>query len=384
MDNPGLPQGVTSQTISLGIGHPDPATLDTPEFQEAVRRVMASPQVSRTLAYGNEQGNVELIEYLVGRINREQHLSLTAENLMITAGSTSAVDMIARLYTQPGDVVIVEAPSYVDALHVFRDQGVVLHAVPMDDEGMLAGELESLLKQLASKGIKPRLLYTIPNFHNPTGITASEPRRTTIIDLARRYDLMIVEDDVYRDLAFEAEIPPSYLTLAEGVDIIQIGSVSKTIAPGLRVGWIVAASEIVRRCVECGTTQMGGGANPLAAQIVAEYCQQGYWDTHLQNICDLYQARRNTMLAALKQYMSPQVTWTQPLGGFFVWLTLPEKRYGVLVKEEASERGVLVASGGGFFVNPSDGQRNLRLTYSFASLADIDTAIRILAEVIGG
>src|SRR5438105_1917119 len=120
MDNPGLPQSVTTQTISLRIGYPDPATLDTPEFQEAVRRVMAS-QVTHALAYGNEQGNVELIDYLVGRVNREQHLSLTAENLMVTAGSTSAVDMIARLYTQPGDAVIVEAPSYVDALHVFRD-----------------------------------------------------------------------------------------------------------------------------------------------------------------------------------------------------------------------------------------------------------------------
>jgi 2-aminoadipate transaminase len=381
MDNPGLPQGVTARTISLGIGHPDPTTLDTPQFQEAVRRVMAS-QVTQALAYGNEQGNVELIDYLVGRINSEQHLTLTAENLMITAGSTSAVDMIARLYTQPGDAVIVEAPSYVDALHVFRDHGVELYSVPIDHKGIMPGELETLLKRLASEGKRVRLLYTIPNFHNPTGITASEQRRIAIVNLARQYDLLIVEDDVYRDLAFEAAIPPSYFALADGVNLIQIGSVSKTIAPGLRIGWIVASPEIIRRFVHCGTTQMGGGANPLAAQIVAEYCQQGYWDAHLEQIRSLYRTRRDTLLAALDHYMPPQVRWTQPSGGFFVWVTLPENIYSTVVKEKASKRGVMVGAGEGYFVNPDDGKHNLRLTYSFASLSDIETAVGILAEVI--
>ncbi len=343
---------------------------------------MTSSQAANALAYGNEQGNIALMDYLVKRINQEQHLNLSAENLMITAGSTNALDMIARLYTQAGDAVIVEAPSYVDSLHVLRDHGVKLYAVPMDDEGMLPDELEALLKDLASKQIKPRLLYTIPNFHNPTGITASEARRTAIVKLARQYDLMIVEDDVYRDLAFEANIPPSYFALAGGENVIQIGSVSKTIAPGLRVGWIVACAEIVQRCVDCGTTQMGGGASPLSAQIVVEFCRQGDWDTHLEHIRNLYQTRRDTMLAALDLYMPPDVTWTQPAGGFFVWLTLPENKYAAVVKRQASERGVLVASGEGFFVNPADGQHHLRLTYSFASLDDIETAVRVLAEVV--
>ncbi|MBA3874018.1 MAG: PLP-dependent aminotransferase family protein [Anaerolineae bacterium] len=371
-----------AHSISLRLGHPDPTTLNTLPFQQAVQRVMTSSQAANALAYGNEQGNIALMDYLVKRINQEQHLNLSAENLMITAGSTNALDMIARLYTQAGDAVIVEAPSYVDSLHVLRDHGVKLYAVPMDDEGMLPDELEALLKDLASKQIKPRLLYTIPNFHNPTGITASEARRTAIVKLARQYDLMIVEDDVYRDLAFEANIPPSYFALAGGENVIQIGSVSKTIAPGLRVGWIVACAEIVQRCVDCGTTQMGGGASPLSAQIVVEFCRQGDWDTHLEHIRNLYQTRRDTMLAALDLYMPPDVTWTQPAGGFFVWLTLPENKYAAVVKRQASERGVLVASGEGFFVNPADGQHHLRLTYSFASLDDIETAVRVLAEVV--
>ena len=343
---------------------------------------MASPQAAHALAYGNEQGSVDLIAYLVERINREQRLSLGAENVTITAGSTNATDMIARLYTQPGDAVIVEAPSYMDSLHVFRDHGVTLYGVPMDSEGIRSTELQSLLKQLAAEGINVPLLYTIPNFHNPTGITASEQRRKEIIRLAKQYGVLIVEDDVYRDLAFEGDVPPSYLALAGGEHAMQIGSVSKTIAPGLRVGWIATSAKHVQRFVDCGTTQMGGGANPLAAQFVAEYCKAGYWDSHLENIRELYSTRRDALLAALSRYMPPEVTWTQPLGGFFVWLTLPEGMNGAAMKRTAAERGVLVASGEGFFTQPEAHPNHLRLTYSFAALDDIDKAMRILSEVV--
>ncbi len=200
--------------------------------------------------------------------------------------------------------------------------------------------------------------------------------------MARQYDLLIIEDDVYRDLAFEAAIPPSYLALAGDTHAMQIGSVSKTIAPGLRVGWIAASAEAIQRFVNCGTIQMGGGANPLAAQIVAEYCRSGYWDAHLANIRSLYQSRRDTMLAALARYMPDDVHWMHPAGGFFVWLTLPESLDGAAVKAEAAKRGVLVAAGEGFFVNADEGRHHLRLTYSFASLDDIETAVQILAAVV--
>jgi 2-aminoadipate transaminase len=378
----GLPQGVSQQTISLRLGHPDPATLATTDFQEAVRRVMASPQARQTLAYGNEQGDLDLIDYLTKLINQEQRLSLQAGNIAITAGSTGAVDMITRLYTHPGDAVIVEAPTYVDTLHVFRDHDVVLYSVPMDDEGMQPDALERLLTRLSAEGRRLGLLYTIPNFHNPTGITTSEARRRQIVEIARRYELLIVEDDVYRDLVFEGTIPPSYLALAGEDHAMQIGSVSKTIAPGLRVGWIATSAERVQDFVNCGTSLMGGGANPLAAQIVAEFGRSGSWSRHLASICSLYQSRRDTLLAALKQFMPDSVRWTQPEGGYFVWLTLPEGCDGTIIKARANERGVLVSAGEGFFVNPDEGKRYLRLTYSFASLPDIEMGVRILGDVI--
>jgi DNA-binding transcriptional MocR family regulator len=384
MDNVVLPLGTTTQAISLLLGHPDPATLATPAFQAAVGRVMASPHAYHALEYGDEPGNPSLIAYLAARISREQGIRAQPENLMIVAGSTHAVDMAARLYAKLGGAVMVEAPTYVDSLQVFRDHGVELHAVPMDDEGVIIEAFEARLKQLAGQGKSPSLFYTIPNFHNPTGITTSTGRRLQVIRLARAYGFTIVEDDVYRDLAFEADVPPSFYALANGGGVIQIGSFSKTLAPGLRLGWVVASPETIHRFVFCGTTQMGGGANPLAAQIVADYCGQGDWDVHITDLRKRYRVRRDTMLAALERYMPPGVSWTKPAGGFFVWVTLPAGISGAVVKEQALKRGVLVAAGEGYFVHPDDGRHNLRLTYSFAPLSEMEAGVRILAEVIGG
>ena len=383
MQNNTLSQGTTANTISLRVGFPDPNSLDTPPFKEAARRVLASPDLFKALQYGEEQGNFALINYLVEKINREQNISVGPNQLMV-AGSTHAVDMIAPLYTKPGGSVIVEAPTYADALHIFRDHGVKLHSVGVDENGIIVEALQQLLEGLSGTQSPPRLLYTIPNFHNPTGVTLNEQRRVQILQLARQYDLTIVEDDVYRDLGFDTPIPPSFFALADSVNTIQIGSFSKTLAPGLRLGWIIASAETIQEFVGCGTTQMGGGANPFAAQIVAEYCQQGHWDTHIEQLRSLYRQRRDIMLAALALYMPPEVSWTKPSGGFFVWVTLPEHVPALVVKQRASERGVLVASGEGYFVNPGAGKHNLRLTYSFASLSDIETAVRILSEIVVG
>ncbi len=377
-----LAQGVAANTISLMLGHPDPTTLFTPKFQDAVMRVLTSPQRHQPLQYGPEQGTPALIESLVSKIKREQTISLNTDQLMLTAGSTQAIDMIARLLIKPGDSVIVEAPSYVDALHVFRDHGAELYSVPMDDQGLIPEILERLLKQLHIQGKPPRLLYTIPNFHNPTGVSLSEQRCIEILQLARQYQLVIVEDDVYRDLVFESSVPPSFLALAESGEVLSIGSFSKTLAPGLRLGWVVGSPEVIRRFVQCGVTEMGGGANPFAAQIVTEYCNLGYWETHITHLQHLYRSRRDVMLAALNQYMPEGITWTRPAGGFFIWLSLPENIRAWDVKQRVFERGVLVSSGEGFFVNPIEGEHNLRMTYSFAQPEAIKMGIKIAADTI--
>jgi 2-aminoadipate transaminase len=376
------PQGATTHAISLLLGHPDPTTLLTPEFTEAMQNVASSPQALTALQYGSEQGNRALLDYLIGKISAEQSIALRHDQMMIVAGSTHAVDMIARLYTQPGDTVLVESPTYADALHIFRDHGVELCGVPMDKQGVCVDEMASLLSRLQHDSRLPKLFYTIPTFHNPTGITLIESRRQQIVELARRYGFMIVEDDVYRHLAFEQEVPSSFFALAGNVPVMQIGSFSKTLAPGLRLGWLVAPSEAIARFVGCGTTQMGGGASPLSAQIVAEYCRVGAWDRHVESLRRLYQMRRDTMLDALQRYMPPSVKWTQPNGGFFLWLTLPEPMQASVVKQIALAHGVIVGAGGGYFSNAADGSHNLRLTYSFAPPDQIEKAVEILAGVL--
>jgi len=377
-----LPQGMAANTISLLLGHPDPATLLPPELRNAIQQVLSSPQSSRALQYGPEQGTQSLINVLVEKINREQGLSLQPGNLMVVAGSTHAVDMLARLYARPGGVVLVEAPTYVDAIHIFRDHQLELRSIPMDEDGLITSELEEQLARLQVSGTFPSILYTIPNFHNPTGITLSEARRLEMIRLAHRYGSLIVEDDVYRDLSFEGTVPASFYALANGKQVVSIGSFSKTLAPGLRLGWLLGSEDVVQRCINCGTTQMGGGANPFVAHIVAEYCRNGHWEKHLLHLRSLYKKRRDVALSALDQYMPSDVEWTHPAGGFFVWLRLPKSIFAQDVKRLALQQGVALAAGEGFFVNPSEGEHRLRLAYSCAAPNDIATGIRILAQVI--
>ncbi len=377
-----LPQGATRDSISLLFGHPDPTTLLTPEFQLAMQRVFSDPHLSTSLQYGPEQGNPELLQFLTDKINREQALSVQSENLMIVAGSTHAVDMLARLYAGPAGVVLVEAPTYADALSIFKDHHIELHAIPMDEHGLIPAALETQLMQLHVSGKEPAMLYTIPNFHNPTGSTLTMERRREIIALARRYGFLIVEDDVYRDLAFGVAVPTSFYALADGVGVMSIGSFSKTLAPGLRLGWLLASKEVIQHCIACGTTQMGGGANPFVARVVSEYCRSGHWETHVAHLCSLYQERRDTMLTALSRSMATDVTWTRPLGGFFIWLNLPHTVSAQRIKQLALQEKISLATGGGFFVNPIDGEHNLRLAYSYATPADIDVGVNRLARII--
>ncbi|MFL5588053.1 MAG: PLP-dependent aminotransferase family protein [Ktedonobacteraceae bacterium] len=377
-----LPQGMLQNTISLLFGHPDPETLLPPELRHAMQHVVSSPQAYTALQYGPEQGTQSLINFLVDRINRVQGLSLQPGNLMVVAGSTHAVDMLARLYASPGGVVLVEAPTYVDAIHIFRDQQIELCSIPTDESGLIPSELEKQLVRLHASGTFPSMLYTVPNFHNPTGCTLPEERRLEMIRLARHYGFLIVEDDVYRDLSFEGAVPASFYALTNGDQVVSIGSFSKTLAPGLRLGWLLGSENVIQRCINCGTMQMGGGANPFVAHMVAEYCRSGHWEKQIVHLQSLYKGRRDVALSALSQYMPSDVRWTRPAGGFFIWLSLPKQVFAQDVKRLALQEGVSLAAGEGFFVHPADGEHHMRLAYSRATPNDIDAGIRVLAQMI--
>ncbi|MBU1749669.1 MAG: PLP-dependent aminotransferase family protein, partial [Chloroflexi bacterium] len=371
-------------TISLVFGHPDPATLPVDELQAAVEAVLRGPQAHLALQYGPEQGPPALIDYLVTRLNREENLRLTHDHLLITAGVTSAVDTIARLMVRPGGAVLVEAPSYHDALHVLSDHGADLRAVPVDDDGLVVAALEAQLAQLQHEGQSPQLLYTIPNFQNPSGVTLSTERRQAILALARAHGFLIVEDDVYHDLVYEGAVPPSFYALAGDAGdstVLRLGSFSKVMAPGLRLGWLIAAPQHVRRFTDCGVSQMGGGANPFMAHVVSEYCRAGHLEPQIARLRPVYRQRRDAMLDALARHMPPGVTWTHPRGGFFVWLTLPPGLTATAAQAAARERGVLLVPGPGCFAN-GGGERYLRLAFSFVPPADIERGVALLAQAI--
>jgi 2-aminoadipate transaminase len=290
--------------------------------------------------------------------------------------------MICRLFAGAGEGILLEAPTYKDAIHIFRDHKSELHPVEMDENGVIIEDMRETVERLSSEGNPPKLFYTIPNFQNPTGRITTEERRREILDLARRYGFIILEDDVYRDIAFEGNPPPSYFALADGCGVLRIGSFSKTLAPGLRLGWVVGETKDIDTLINCGTTEMGGGANPFVSHIVTCYLESGKWEAHILKLRKIYNDRCDIALNTLERTMPDGVQWTVPSGGFFLWITLPPCVTVSALQSASLEKKVVFSAGPDFFVDPEDGKHNFRLAYSFAEPDELEGGIRILAETI--
>ena len=377
------PQGVVAGSIPLFAGHPSHDLLPIAGVQRTVESLWRGGSVTRLFDYGDEQGNPQLIEFLVQRLNRVESLGISRDNLMIIGGSTWGVDMICDQLTRAGDVVLVDAPSYRDALHIFRDHHLDIRDIPIDDDGVIVEDMERTLRALADAGRAPKFYYVVPNFQNPSGITMPEARRCAVIELSRRFGFAIVEDDVYSDICFGDQLPPSFYALANGENVLRMGTFSKTLAPGLRMGWLIASAERISGFVGSGVLTMGGGANPFTAAIVAEYCRSGEWEAHVEWLRGQYKQRRDIALAALDAAMPPEVTYTRPDGGYFIWLRLPAAVRVDELAERARRENVYFAPGTGFFVNPEAGARHLRLSFSFVPLDDLRAGIEVLGRLIG-
>lgn len=377
------PQGVVAGSIPLFAGHPSHDLLPIAGVQRTVESVWRGGNVTRLFDYGDEQGNPQLVDFLVERLNRVESLGISRDNLMIIGGSTWGVDMISDQLTRAGDVVLVDAPSYRDALHIFRDHHLELRDIAIDGDGVIVADMERTLRELAGEGRAPKFYYVVPNFQNPSGITMPEPRRRAIIELSRRYGFAIVEDDVYNDIRFGDDLPPSFYALAGGENVLRMGTFSKTLAPGLRIGWLVASAVRIAGFVGSGVLTMGGGANPFTAAIVAEYCRSGEWEAHVAWLRGQYQQRRDIALAALDSAMPTAVSYTRPNGGYFIWLRLPRSVRVDELAERANRQNVYFAPGTGFFVNPEDGAHHLRLSFSFVPLDDMRAGIALLGSLIG-
>ncbi|MDE2819292.1 MAG: PLP-dependent aminotransferase family protein [Chloroflexota bacterium] len=376
------PQGVVAGSIPLFAGHPAHELLPISTVRALLDALWSEPDVVRLFNYGDEQGNRQLIDFLAARRQRSEKLTVCRENLMIIGGSTWGVEMITHHLTGPGDTILVDAPSYRDALHIFRDAKLDLQSISIDAGGLIVDEMDRRLRDLASRQRPPKFYYVVPNFQNPTGITLSRERRQAVVDLSQKYGFAIVEDDVYRDIRFIDDLPPSFYALSGGEKVLRLGTFSKTLAPGLRIGWLIASAETVKRFVNSGMLRMGGGANPFTAAIVADFCSSGRWEGHVAWLRDQYKLRRDCALEALDAAMPHSVQWTKPEGGYFIWLQLPANVTVDELEREAKAHHVYFASGKDFFVHPEDGAHHLRLSFSYVPLEDLKSGIAILGRVI--
>lgn len=350
--------------VEFAWGHPDLALFPAEELARAATLALARADQA-ALCYGAAQGPGSLIRELSAWLGRREGRAIPPEHLFIAGGLSQGLDLLCTLYTRPGDPLLVDAPTYHLALRIFRDHGLELIPVAADADGLRPDALAAALARLRREGRRPRFLYLVPTFGNPTGVTLSLDRRQEIAVLAQEAGLTILEDDVYRHLWFDAPPPSPLADLAPG-SVIRLGSFSKLLAPGLRVGWIHAPVEVVRRCANSGLLDSGGGPSHFAAQVVAAFMELDGFDIHVERLRAAYQARRNLLCAALARHLPPDCHWQTPGGGFFVWVQLPEGIDSAVLLPKAEAAGVSFVPGARF---NADGGCSTHIRLAFTLLA---------------
>ena len=304
-----------SGIVELKAGHPDLALLPAAGLLQATQ-VILEREAAQALSYGAEQGPDCLIQQLSGWLARIEGAKPPRERMMITGGASQALDMLCLLLTQPGDIALVPSPTYHLALRVLRDHRLELLSVPSDSEGLQVDALEETLKSLQGRQKQPRLLYLVSTFNNPTGITLDVERRKALAEMARQYDLIVVEDDVYYQLWYDQPPPPSIYDLSMSESVIRLGSFSKILAPGLRLGWMTAAPQIVQRCIQSGVLDSGGGLGHFTAHVVAAFIELGLLDNHVETLRAKYSERRNLLIDALAEHLPKDCHWGYRREGF--------------------------------------------------------------------
>jgi 2-aminoadipate transaminase len=360
--------------ISFSGGMPDVGQVPSEAVVDATREALRH-EGAMPLQYGGSEGSWQLIS-VITELMAESGVRLRSSDLIVTAGAQQGLDLLAKIFIDPGDVIIVEGPTYVGALQAFSAYGPRIVAIEMDEGGMRMDELERVLRELGPRGAK--FLYTIPNFQNPAGVTMLPERRRRLLELAREYDIPVVEDDPYGRLRFEGGHVKPLRALDD--EVIYLGTFSKIFAPGLRLGWMAAPRPILAKVLIA--KQAADLCGSAFSQAVAErYFNGGRWRKVLRGLTDAYSERRDAMLAALEEHFPAEAVWTHPEGGFFIWLTLPGFVDTSTMLPEAVERGVTFTPGDAFYAD-GRGRNSMRLAFCYARPVEIREGIRRLAEVL--
>lgn len=364
--------------ISFTYGFPDPPSLPTAEVAAAATRSLERDG-QWALQYGDTTGYSGLIDVLLAKLARDQGIEAAPENVLITAGGSQAMALVLDAFVDWDDTVITEAPTWLGAVHAFRNVGARAVSIPVDAEGTDTHALERELRRLRTEGIRPKLIYVISNFQNPTGISTTIERRKRLIALAREYGTPILEDDAYFDLRYDGEDLPPIYALDDAGGTMYLGTFSKTMGAGMRLGWLVAPPEIIARLA---ALKIDGGTNVFGSHVAAEWVPE-HLEGHVGELREIYRRRRDLMLQALDRHMPANTTWTRPEGGFFVWVTLPEGIDTNRLLPQARERGVEFLPGSTCYID-DHGRNQMRLSFSFASDDEIDPGIRVLGEIAAG
>jgi 2-aminoadipate transaminase len=365
------------EVVSLAGGMPYVQALPLEMMAETAQRLLYE-RGSVALQYGSGQGDVTLREQILQVIG-EVGITAHPDDIVVTTGSQMALDLVTRIFCDPGDVVLVEAPSYVGALGVFRAYECDVVHVAMDEEGLVPAALEEAIAAVRSAGRTIKLIYTIPSFHNPAGVCQGPRRRAELLTIAQREGILVLEDDPYGLLGFEGE-PPRAIRADDADGVIYLGSFSKTIASGLRVGWAVAPHGVREKLVLANESAVLCPSN-YAQLTVSEYLATQPWREQIKTFQEVYRERRDALLESLQALMPQGTTWTIPAGGFYSWLTLPHGLDATAMLPRAVANLVAYVPGTGFYVN-GQGRQNMRLSYCYPEPDRIREGVRRLAAVI--
>jgi 2-aminoadipate transaminase len=366
--------------IDLAWGHPDPELLRPTLVADAAVAALArhGPDV---LGYGASAGPQPLIDWLTHHLGRIDGRAPGTGELMITAGVSQGLEMVVTLLAAPGDVVLVPVPTYYLALRILREHPVRIVPVATDEDGALPDAVAGAAARVTADGSRVRLLYLVPTAGNPTGITLSLERRRALVESAARAGIVVVEDDVYRELAYEAPAPPSLWSLAEPGAVIRLGSFSKTLAPGLRLGWLTADAETVRRFVDGGVIDSGGGVAHFSAMVVSQLVESGAYVANLGELRASLATRRDALVGALRTH-APELTFRTPPGGYFLWLRLPDALASRDLLPVATRLGMSYLPGDVFMGGTELGRDRLRLAFTRYPVDDLVEAARRMGTAV--
>lgn len=368
--------------VSFAPGYPAEDLFPWDAFREIARDLLAGDD-GKVLQYGATRGYRPLLDVIVG-LMAGRGVSVSLEQLIVTTGSQQGLDLVATVLCDPGDVLLVELPSYVGAISAFQNVGAELVGIPQDSDGLDMSALDRTYRRLKSESRRVKGIYTVPNFQNPTGLLVSQAKRRALLDFASREDLLIIEDDPYCDLFFEdvttaADTRPIAADDREG-RVVYLSSFSKTLSPGFRTAWMSAPPALASR-FELAKQSIDLCTGGFDQRMVAEACRRGVLASQLPRLRATYQAKRDVMEQSLVRHVAETVQWTQPRGGFFLWIKLPDGIDAATLLPIAQRHGVIYVTGDAFFVN-GGGAEYLRLAFSAPSHERIEEGVRRLATAL--